>query len=163
LKSHIPSSATADVAQLITHTTASTLSFCEVSETANIEQHKMLANPRQLWFYRLAIRPFPGSGFNRSNRTPGISDERLRLRVPRQPRAAIAPSDATKSTTIAISQKVNIPRVNAFKAAVILVKTKARTSKLQKRSACTVCREGVSFPYSVRDVNCGDAQGETQG
>jgi hypothetical protein len=42
-----------------------------------------------------------------------------RLRTPMQPRAAIVASDAMKRTTIAISKKVNVPRVNTFKAAAI--------------------------------------------
>ena len=41
------------------------------------------------------------------------------MRVAMQPRAAIAASDAIKRTTIAISKKVNVPRVNIFKAAAI--------------------------------------------
>jgi hypothetical protein len=85
----------------------------------NIEQHKMLTNARQLWFYHLAINPRRGPGLNRSSSTPGISDARFRLRAPRQPRAAIAASDAMKRTTIIISKKVNVPRVKTFKAAVI--------------------------------------------
>jgi hypothetical protein len=79
----------------------------------------MLTGARQPWFYHLAIVPRPGPGFNRSNSTPGISDARFRLRTPRQPRAAIAASKAMKRTTIVISQKVNVPRVNTFKAAAI--------------------------------------------
>jgi hypothetical protein len=51
-----------------------------------------------------------------------------------QPRAAIAASDAMKRTTIAISKKVNVPRVNTFKAADIAIKTGNRTSALQERS-----------------------------
>jgi hypothetical protein len=119
LKSHIPSSAEADAMQPIAHTTASGLSFREISEAVNIEQHKMPTSARQLWSYHLAIKPRRGPGLNRSNSTPGISDTRFRLRAPRQPTAASAASDATKKTTIVISQKINVPRVNAFKAAAI--------------------------------------------
>jgi hypothetical protein len=55
-----------------------------------------------------------------------------------QPRAAIVASDAMKRTTIAISKKVNVPRVNTFKAAAIAIKTGNQTSALQKRSALSV-------------------------
>jgi hypothetical protein len=41
------------------------------------------------------------------------------LRAAKQPRAAIAASDAMKRTTIVISKKVNVPRANTFKAAAI--------------------------------------------
>jgi len=87
----------------------------------NIEQHKMLTNARQLWFYHLAINPRRGPGLNRSSSTPGISDARFRLRAPRQPRAAIAASEATKKTTIVISTKVKVARVNTFNAAAIFM------------------------------------------
>jgi hypothetical protein len=93
--------------------------FREISEAVNIDQHKMLIRARQPWFYHLAIKPRCGSGFNRSNSMPEGSDEPFRLRTPRQPRAAIAASDAMKRTTIVISKKVNVPRVNAFKARTI--------------------------------------------
>jgi hypothetical protein len=99
--------------------TASGLRFREISEAVNIAEHKMLISARQPWFYHLAIKPRRGSGFNRLNSTPEISDGRFRLRTPRQPRAAIAASDAMKRTTIVISKKVNVPRVNTFKAAAI--------------------------------------------
>jgi hypothetical protein len=36
-----------------------------------------------------------------------------------QPRAANAANDAMKRTTIEISKKVNVPRVNTFKASAI--------------------------------------------
>jgi len=85
----------------------------------NIAQHKMLISARQLWFYHLATKLSRGLGFNRLTSAPEISDGRFRLRAPRQPRAAIAASDAMKRTTIVISQKVNVPRVNTFKAAAI--------------------------------------------
>jgi hypothetical protein len=45
----------------ITHTTASGLSFREISQAVNIEQHKMLTSARQLWFYHLAIKPRRGA------------------------------------------------------------------------------------------------------
>jgi hypothetical protein len=41
-----------------------------------------------------------------------------------QPRTANAASDAMKRTTIAISKKVNVPRVNTFKAAAIATEDK---------------------------------------
>jgi hypothetical protein len=85
----------------------------------NIAQHKMLISARQPWLYHLAIKPRRGSGFNRLNSTPEIWDGRFRLRGPRQPRAANAASDAMKRTTIVISKRVNVPRVNTFKAAAI--------------------------------------------
>jgi hypothetical protein len=47
LKSHIPSSAAADVTQAIAHTTASDLSFRECREGVNIGKHKMLTSARQ--------------------------------------------------------------------------------------------------------------------
>ena len=93
----------------------------------------MPTNARQLWSYHLAIAPRCGPELNRSNSPPGISDARFRLRALRQPRAAIAASDAMKRTTIIISKKVNVPRVNAFKAGAILLKTGNRTSALQKK------------------------------
>ena len=105
--------------QAIAHTTASGLRFREISEAVNIDQHKMPISAQQPWFYHLAIKLRCGSGFNRSNSTPEISDGPFRLRTPRQPRAAIAASDAMKRTTIVISKKVNVPRVNAFKARAI--------------------------------------------
>jgi hypothetical protein len=103
----------------MTHMMASGLRFREISEAVNIAEHRMLIRARQPWFYRLAIKPRRGSGFNRLNSTPEISDGRFRLRTPRQPRAAIVASDAMKRTTIVISKKVNVPRVNTFKAAAI--------------------------------------------
>jgi hypothetical protein len=99
--------------------TASGLRFREISEAVNIAQHKMLISARQPWFYHLAIKLRCRSGFSRSNSAPGILDGRFRLRAPRQPRTAIAASDAMKRTTIVISKKVNVPRVNTFKAAAI--------------------------------------------
>ena len=121
LKSHIPSSASADATQTIAHATASGPSFREVPEAVNIGKHKMLTDARQPWFYHLAIMPRPGPGCNRSNSTPGISDARFRLRTPRHPTTAIAASEAMKRTTIVISKKVNVPRMNSFKAAAIAV------------------------------------------
>jgi hypothetical protein len=85
----------------------------------NIEQHKILISARQLCFDHLAIQPLRTSGFNRSHSTPDISCGVFRLRTPRQPKAAIAASDAIKRTAIVISKKVNVPRVNTFKAAAI--------------------------------------------
>jgi hypothetical protein len=78
----------------------------------------MLTSTRQLWFYYLAIKPRPELGFNR-NGTSGIWDARFRLRAPRQPMAAMEASEAMNRTTIIISKKVNVPRVNTFKAAAI--------------------------------------------
>ena len=120
LKSHIPSSAAADAMQPNTLTTANDLSVGEISETVNIEQHKMLTSARQLRFDHPAIKPRCGSARNRSKNTLGISDTRFLLRATRQPTAAIAASEATKKTTIVISKKVNVPRVNTFKAAAIV-------------------------------------------
>jgi hypothetical protein len=57
LKSHIPSSAAADAAKIIAHTTASGLRFREISEPVNIEQHKLLISA-----------PQPGSITGRSSR-----------------------------------------------------------------------------------------------
>jgi len=118
LKSHIPSSAAADETKVVTHTTASGLRFRKILEAVNIGQHKLPISARQPWFYRRAIKRC-GSGLSRSNSAPGIRGERFRLRTPRQLRAAITASDATKRTTIVISKKVNVPRVNNLKAAAI--------------------------------------------
>jgi hypothetical protein len=100
---------------------------------------------RQSWFYHLAIKLRRGSGFNRSNSTPEISEGRFRLRPPRQPRTAIAASDAMKRTTIVISKKVNVPRVNTFKAAAIATYDREPNIEVTKKI------ENVSVAVSVED------------
>ena len=45
-----------------------------------------------------------------------LSGLRLRLRAPTERKAAIAASDMMKSTTMAISRKINIPYAIALKA-----------------------------------------------
>jgi len=48
--------------------------------------------------------------------TLAVSGLRLRLRAPTERKAAIAASDMMKSTTMAISRKINIPYAIALKA-----------------------------------------------
>jgi len=117
----------------------------EISEAENIEQHKMLTTVRQLSFYYLAIKLRGDSGLNRSNSTRETSHARFRLRAARQPRAAIAASEAMKKTTIVISKKVNVPRVNTFKAAAIFMQDRQSnfevTKKIDNVSAAAFLRD----------------------
>ncbi len=66
--------------------------------------------------FRLAIgdqRPVPEPI---KHGTLALSGLRLRLRAPTERKAAIAASDMMKSTTMAISRKINIPYAIALKA-----------------------------------------------
>jgi hypothetical protein len=154
----------ADATQFITHTTASGLNLREIPEAVNIEQHKMLTSARQLWFCHLATRLHRGSGFNRSNSTPGISEVRLRLRVLRELTAAITASDAMKRRTIMISKKGNVPRVNAFKAAAIVTQNSEPTVSVTKRSAISApllagtAIARFAFPSLIHDHVEGQAE-----
>src|SRR5437879_7522483 len=57
LKSHIPSSATADATKPIVHATANERSFCDVEKAVSITEHKTIASARQLLSYHRAIKP----------------------------------------------------------------------------------------------------------
>jgi len=135
LKSHIPSSATADAAQPIEHTIARRLSVCETGTGLNIVQHKTLKSARQLSFRRLATDPHVDYAPNDTKR-PGISGAQFRLRGARQPTAAMAASNRMRRTTTTISANVNVPRVNTFSTAVIAIvrhETRLKVTKKKNR------------------------------
>jgi hypothetical protein len=132
LKSHIPSSADADVAKLVAHAMAKAGNFGREKKSMSITQHRMLLCTRQLVSYRhstarchqwlseanvaryyLLMR---GSVF--------VSQAHLGV--------AIAASDMMTTKTIVISSKVDISYASAFGAGLIALLDRKPNSEVTK-------------------------------